>query len=148
MSNDVPRTVPLVASTSEAQRLRAARVLADLTVEQLAAQIDTKGLGAKTLGAVERGERSLRRHEIEIIAEATGVPEWFLSDGFEEPARDPVLAERVEALEGQMRAVLDIAFNRVGADLARAASHREADEGTVGDQGKGRPGQRRRSGDR
>lgn len=137
-----------MAPTPEAQRLRAARVLADLTVGQLAARIDTKGLGAKTLGAVERGERTLRRHEIEIIAKATGVPEWFLSDGFEEPARDPDLAERVEALEGQMRAVLDVAFNRVSADLARTASRSEADEGSQGEGRKDRPGPHRRSGDR
>lgn len=62
------------------RRLKAARVLADLTVTQLAAKLDTPGFGAKTLGAIERGERSIRPHEIRVLADAVGVPETFFTE--------------------------------------------------------------------
>src|SRR5688500_4215510 len=63
------------------QRLRAVRALADLTVEQLADKMNLPGLGAKTLGAIERGERDLRPHELPVIAAACDVPpEFFTAD--------------------------------------------------------------------
>lgn len=72
--------------------------MAGLTVNQLAAKINRKNLGAKTLGKVERGERDLEDHEVPVIAKATGVPEWFLQRGFDGEDTEPELAEVVESL--------------------------------------------------
>lgn len=57
-------------------------MLADVTVEQLAAKLDTPGLGAKTIGAIERGERAVRPHELRVLAEALDVPIEFFSAEF------------------------------------------------------------------
>jgi transcriptional regulator with XRE-family HTH domain len=102
------RTVRRVVTPTEAQRLKAARVLADVTVPELAKTLDTKGLGAKTLGAIERGERQMRPHETALLAKALDVPEWFLTDGLAPPIEEPSLAEKVERLEYQMQTVLDV----------------------------------------
>src|SRR4051812_44910287 len=56
------------------RRLKAARHLAGLTVPELAAALALPGLGAKTLGAIERGEREMRPQEIAPIADITGMP--------------------------------------------------------------------------
>lgn len=60
------------------RRMKAARSLIPLTVPELAARLDLPGLGAKTLGSIERGERALRPHEVAPIAQALEVPEEFL----------------------------------------------------------------------
>lgn len=62
------------------RRIRAARVLADVTVEQLAAKLGA-GLGSKTLGMIERGERDVHTRELRDIAAACGLPyEFFTAD--------------------------------------------------------------------
>lgn len=51
-----------------------------VTVDELAARIDEAGLGAKTLGAIERGERAVRpKSELRVIAEALELPLAFFT---------------------------------------------------------------------
>lgn len=98
-----------------ARRVRAARLIADIrTVEELARRIDARGLGAKTIGAIERGERTVKRMELREIAEACGLPEeFFTADlaslaggaGGGEGSRaggDPELEERLAGIEGRL----------------------------------------------
>jgi transcriptional regulator with XRE-family HTH domain len=67
------------------RRLKAARRLAGLTVPELAAALALPGLGAKTLGAIERGEREMRPHEIAPIADITGMPISYFAAKTGEP---------------------------------------------------------------
>lgn len=97
-----------------ARRVRAARLIADIrTVEELAQRIDARGLGAKTIGAIERGERDAKRMELREIAEACGLPEefftadlWSLAGGAggEGTGGTPGAAveERLAAIEGRL----------------------------------------------
>lgn len=72
---------PIAKGEDLSRRLRAARALSGLTMEELAATFDEAGLGYKTLGRIERGERELRRMEVAILAEALNVPPaWFWAD--------------------------------------------------------------------
>jgi len=68
--------------------------LAGLTVEKLAERLPKDArLGAKTLGKIERGERTVGEHEVQLIAKACGLPyEFFTTDLAE-------LGRRVGALE-------------------------------------------------
>jgi len=51
------------------------------TREQLATAMNIPGLGAANLGLIERGERTLRDHEIPPIARALGIdPAFFHVD--------------------------------------------------------------------
>lgn len=65
--------------TDVARRIRAARILANVTVEELAERIGVRGLGAKTLGAIEREERPVRRMELAEIARACELPLAFFT---------------------------------------------------------------------
>lgn len=144
-----------------AARVRAAQAWADLSDDQLAAAL---GVSKRTLSRLKTGaEVSLERRL--AIAEATGVPAWFMASGFEDATApgDPDLAERVEAieaklqtalglartrdqrvatLEDQMEAVLEIAIGRVGADLGDAAARQGAGEGRTDAPGRDRSGPR------
>ena len=110
-----------------ARRVRAARIIADLrTVEELAERIGARGLGAKTLGAIERAERRPRRMELREIAEACGLPpEFFSADLWELAATDgggvqdrlTALEERIDRLEGGAE-VLGERAGRVAEGLA------------------------------
>jgi transcriptional regulator with XRE-family HTH domain len=61
------------------RRLKAARHHAGLSVTELAAALALPGLGAKTLGAIERGEREMRPQEIAPIADVTGMPPSYFA---------------------------------------------------------------------
>jgi transcriptional regulator with XRE-family HTH domain len=50
-----------------------------LTVEELAARLDEPGLGEKTLGAIERGERAAQRRDLIVIAQALAMPLGFFT---------------------------------------------------------------------
>jgi transcriptional regulator with XRE-family HTH domain len=54
------------------RRIKAARSLKQVTVEELADLIGIPGLGAKTIGNIERGDRPLRNHEAVLLAQALG----------------------------------------------------------------------------
>lgn len=72
---------PIVQGDELGRRMRAARALADITVEELTARIDEPGLGYGTLGNLERGTRILRRMEVPVLAAGLGVPPaWFWVD--------------------------------------------------------------------
>lgn len=92
------------------RRLRAARVLADLTVQQLADKLDTPGLGAKTIGAIERGERAVRPHEIRVVAEALNVPVEFFTAGlsYNAGSTDDDRAEYLRLLHAILEIVKDL----------------------------------------
>lgn len=89
-------SVQIMDRESTGRRIKAARQLAHLTVPQFAARLDLPGLGAKTLGSIERGERELRPQEVEPIASALGVPTVFLVGENPAGASDP-LAARLDA---------------------------------------------------
>jgi transcriptional regulator with XRE-family HTH domain len=96
----------MTAEETRRRRIRAARALADLTVEELADAIDAKGLKAKTLGAIERGEREVRPHELRAIAEACGLPYEFFTADFNiltAPHHGSNLAERMDELEADLK---------------------------------------------
>lgn len=61
------------------RRLRAGRVLADLTVVELADRVDPEaGLGERTLRKLESGETQLRTPILRELAVALGLPfAWF-----------------------------------------------------------------------
>lgn len=61
-------------------RLRAARAYAGLTQPELASRIE---LGQVTYALSEKGQRSTPRRELLAIAEACGVPMWFLEGGWD-----------------------------------------------------------------
>lgn len=89
-------TLPGVDREEISRRLRAARALAvptdeelatrkrpvvGITVEELAARVAQDGLGAKTIGNMERGVGPALRPQLREIAEACGVPyEFFTVD--------------------------------------------------------------------
>jgi transcriptional regulator with XRE-family HTH domain len=66
--------------SDQGSRLRAARAFAGLTQPQLAERLE---LGEVTYASSERGVRDVPRRELLAIAEATGVPMWFLEGGWE-----------------------------------------------------------------
>lgn len=79
------------------RRLKAGRALAEPTEEEIAARserkrdfvgitmgelaerLDEPGLGFKTLGAIERGDREARRRDLIVIADALALPAEFFS---------------------------------------------------------------------
>jgi transcriptional regulator with XRE-family HTH domain len=78
------------------RRLTAARQIAGLTRDQLAARIDTGKLGYQTIGKIERGERRLERHEAPMFAAALDVsPEFFYAT--DEPAASDIDLSGLEA---------------------------------------------------
>lgn len=80
---------PVMDREATGRRIKAARQLISLTVPELAARMDLPGLGAKTLGNIERGDRELRPQEIASLASALEVPEAFLTG--EKPAGESQL---------------------------------------------------------
>lgn len=90
--------IPIVDSDDIRQRIRAARALTaptaeeiedrpegrsrnhvGITTDELAARVNEPGLGFKTLGAIERGERGVQRSELIVIAEAMEMPFAFFT---------------------------------------------------------------------
>jgi transcriptional regulator with XRE-family HTH domain len=122
-----------------ARRLRTARHWAGLTRDELGEKL---GVVGETIGRYERGEfkKDLEPRTIAAIADATGVPDWFLTDGFERPHEEPALVEAVEALQNQMTAVwqqLALILERDSETTARAA--KAALPTDKGARGTGRP---------
>ncbi len=97
-------------NASTARRLKAARQLADppLTVEELAAKLSLPGLGYKTLGNIERGDREIRPHEIQPIADALGVPATFLTGLQAAPAPPDGIEQRVAHIEAQLDQIIEL----------------------------------------
>lgn len=86
------------------RRLRAARALVGVTVEELAERLATEGLSAKTIGNVERGTRTIRPMELREIAAALGVSYEFFTvplDRLAGPASDGVgeIIARLDRIE-------------------------------------------------
>ncbi len=104
-------------NASTARRLKAARQLADppLTVEQLAAKLNLQGLGAKTLGSIERGSRELRPHEADPIARALGVPPSFLT-GIEVAAPQASADDHLTRIERQLDQIIELLAKRLNSD--------------------------------
>lgn len=83
-----------------AKRIRAARAWADLTQKELG---DALGINEQSVKRTEAGTRDPGAPEQWAIAEITGVPRWFITDGFagagqleQDELRDRL--ERIEAL--------------------------------------------------
>jgi transcriptional regulator with XRE-family HTH domain len=94
------------------RRIKAARSLKRVTVEELAVLVDLQGLGAKTIGNIERGDRPLRPHEAVLLADALEVPVDFLL------GEAPAGAAQLDTIEGLLREVierLDVIEARVAA---------------------------------
>jgi transcriptional regulator with XRE-family HTH domain len=108
------------------RRMKAARSLKQVTVDELADLIGIQGLGAKTIGNIERGDRPLRNHEAVLIAQALDVPVAFLlganpagqhqldvieqllrEDAEERRQQREEIIERLEALEAHLTARTD-----------------------------------------
>ena len=102
------------------RRLKAARQLADITVDELASRLDLPGLGAKTIGNIERGDRDIRPHEVEPIARVLEVPASFLVG--DNPAGQP-------QLEGELAGILQ----DIKAQLARQTEVLEEIRGYAAD---------------
>jgi transcriptional regulator with XRE-family HTH domain len=64
----------------QARRVRAARIYADLSREELAKRLE---VSARTQTNSELGKRRIPRPELLAIAEACEVPMWFLEGGWE-----------------------------------------------------------------
>lgn len=92
----------------EAARLRAAFAYAGLTKAQRA---ELLGVAPRTVTRVESGQSEVPAGAWPRVIEATGVPSWFASPGFEQDA--PSVVERVEALEHRHSTVVD-ALSSVG----------------------------------
>lgn len=85
----------------DAARVRAAQAWAGITDEEFAERL---GVARRTIGRLKSGAAPVDLERRGRIAEACGVPQWFMATGFAaapEP-EDPTLAERVEALEGRL----------------------------------------------
>lgn len=62
------------------RRLRAARVLADVTFAELAARLDPDSqLGERVLRRLEAGEARLRAPQLRELADALGMPYYFFT---------------------------------------------------------------------
>lgn len=85
-SDDIQRRIraarALTAPTAEELENRPegrSRNHVGITTDELAARVSEPGLGFKTLGAIERGERGVQRSELIVIAEATEMPLAFFT---------------------------------------------------------------------
>jgi hypothetical protein len=118
-------------AASFGRRLKAAIVLADTTAGELAVEIGPDlQISRGTLERMMQGKRAPRPWEVERLAQALGVPAWFLRDGLQHaeaeavtpdadaPARrhDEVLG-RLDQLGEMMRTLM--------ARLEDVRSHRE-----------------------
>jgi protein-disulfide isomerase-like protein with CxxC motif len=116
-----------------ARRLKAARALAGYTKPETLAQqplLLANGIKASRIKEMEsvKGRVEVRPMELDVIAEACGLPREFFSAPFERMAENAALAERMEAveraLEALAEAVPDLATLR--AEAARQAAEDEA----------------------
>jgi transcriptional regulator with XRE-family HTH domain len=106
-----------------------------LTRDELGERI---GVVGETIGRYERGEwkNPLEPRTLSAIATATGVPDWFLTDGFERPHEEPAVVERVEALENRYKAlenrIAEIIERELATALAASTTGRASGKGTPG----------------
>lgn len=86
------------------RRLRAARILADVTVEQLAERV-TPGsrLSQRTLHKLEQGDTPLTAPIMRELAAALDLPyAWFTVDSIAQALAEPELHEQVSELQAAM----------------------------------------------
>lgn len=104
---------PKTADQERAARLRAARGYSGLDQRALAAKL---GISLTTLSRMENAKTRVPDEDAYRYVEACGVPRWFIEHGFSAPAvpEEPTLAERIEALEGQVATL-----TRLAADALR-----------------------------
>lgn len=102
-----------------ANRMRAARALADITVEELAGRLGP-GLSAKTLGNMEREERVARTQDLRAIAAACELPYEFFTVDFNAAldGGDPRLRDLVESADERIRELVD-AVQALTGDIVR-----------------------------
>lgn len=111
------------------RRVRAARGAVNMSLDDFAAAI---GMGRQTLIRTENGTRSPRDHELEAMAEVSGLPlGFFLAEDLDvalNGAGEPKLRERVALLESQVTE-LRAAIVALSADsLRRTREQQERDE--------------------
>ena len=89
----------------EAARLRAAFAYAGKTKAERARIL---GVALRTVSRWESAETKIPSEAWPLVADATGVPAWFIESGFAIPPQpeEPTLAERVDALEMQISALV------------------------------------------
>ena len=92
------------------RRLRAARVLRDLTVAQLAAQIPSEAkLGERTLRKLEGGESQLTPPILRELAVRLGMPyAWFTVPDLGAAIGGETFSERLANLERSQQAMWDL----------------------------------------
>jgi len=98
------------------RRVVTALVYADKTQARLAEHLN---VDAKTLQRALRGERDFRDEEVRKILALTGVPEWFLREGFEG-------APTAEGLPSAARSILD-EFQRVNVEFQQEIENLRAE---------------------
>ncbi len=90
-------------SIDRAARVRGARAIAGLKQPELGALISTS---AQTVKRMESGEKAVSLDELRLIADACGVPRWFMEGGFdarpEEMSEQDRLQEDIARLEQQL----------------------------------------------
>ena len=98
------------------RRLRAAMLIRDVTLQQLASRIDeSEKLSARTLRKLTNAESEIRLRALRPIADALEVPlDWFLSDSIFDPFKPrPVTPEferrlrELEEAQAELRSLLD-----------------------------------------
>ncbi len=114
-------------------RLRGAFWLHGLSPTDVAERLD---VSTNTVHRVYRGDAAASPYQYErahALALALGIPRWFLDEGWEgaNVPDDVSLAEEVQALRGQMDAVLKIIGTRALAGAASAVRQ----QGQLGDHG-------------
>lgn len=88
------------------RRIRAGRVLADITIEELAAKLPAEAeMGERVLRNLENGHTKIKPQALYLIAEAVGLPvEWFtvttIGDLF--PADRSEFEQRLARLEAAL----------------------------------------------
>lgn len=91
------------------RRLRAAMLLCDLSLQELAGRIDpSEKLSARTLRKLTNAESEIRLRALRPIAEAMGIPiEWFTAASiwapFQGAAATPEFEERLAAVERELQ---------------------------------------------
>lgn len=132
MGTDDPNDVEL--ESEHAARFRAAFAYAGFPGPSAIGK--ALGVSDSTAKRLERGEllsngktRFTRELWDQVIA-LTGVPPWFVEQGFSGVGLpdETRLAERTEALESQMRTVLNLLSTRVSSAAGSASTHVEPRE--------------------
>lgn len=158
LTSQIPRTFRRMEPVEARRRMRAARVLAGLTVPKLAERIpDENRMGERTLRKLESGESELRPKEMREIAEACDLPYEFFTVDFSrlpelnEGAGD--LAGRMDELEAELAEVRELLQvphhgstppDERAAEIAEAAARSAREQHRAGDTKApaGRPGRR------